>query len=183
LATLPNGYKNKEHKMNDTDIQQLTALLRKLEPGFLPFDIFIEIARLTVLPIIEFVPLRMQDGEVEVLLLPRSNDDKFWPGQLHTPGTVIRATDTDEGTHMAFDRIIKDELKDTELGAPYYVGSSLNKSKRGMEQLQIFWVEVKGESQTGAFYKASELPELLMESQRGFIEQAVKSYTDFSAKV
>ncbi|MDB5183165.1 MAG: hypothetical protein JWO47_949 [Candidatus Saccharibacteria bacterium] len=169
--------------MNDTDIQQLTSLLRKLKPGFLPFDIFIEIARLTVLPIIEFVPLRMYDGKVEVLLLPRSQDDKFWPGQLHTPGTVIRATDTDEGRHTAFGRITKNELKDTAIGEPHYVGSSLNKSKRGMEQILIFWVEVKSEPRAGSFYKASQLPELLMESQRGFISQALKSYFDFKAQV
>ena len=50
--------------MNQEDQQKLVELLRHLEPGFLPFDIFVEIARLAALSIIEFVPLRKKpDGE------------------------------------------------------------------------------------------------------------------------
>lgn len=151
---------------------QLVTLLKKLEPGFQPFEIFLQMARLNVLPIIEFVPLRMRDGKVEVLLLDR----EAWPHGLHTPGTVIRPTDIAAGNYQAFDRILKDELAGTEVSDPHYAGSTLHSSPRGGEQAQIFWVEVQGEPKAGAFYPADALPDDLIESQQKFIKLAVGDF-------
>jgi hypothetical protein len=163
-------------KKND----QLVKLLKELEPGFLPYDIFVEIARLVVLPIIEFVPLRMnKEGDVEVLLLSRGKDDPLWPDMLHTPGTVIRPTDREGEMYLAFERITKDELNATLVSRPYYVGSVFHGSKRGMEQSQVFWVEVLEEPKIGKFYSANKLPVQLIDSQQRFIEQAVKNFKEF----
>lgn len=155
---------------------QLTQLLKKLEPGFLPYDIFVQIARLTVLSIIEFVPLRLCDGTVEVLLLNRTVDDPIWPNELHTPGTVIRPTDNSGEIYKAFERIRIDELQGTEISSGYFVGTILHPSKRGMENAQVFWVEVIGEPKIGQFYSEAQLPDNLMESQKKFIQQAIKSF-------
>lgn len=157
--------------------KQLVLLLKKLEAGFLPYDVFVQISRLVVLSIIEFVPMRFnKNNELELLLLSRGEDDPIWPGILHTPGTVIRPTDTEGKIYVAFERILQDELCGTIVSSPHYVGSNLHKSKRGMEQAQIYWVEVLGTAKVGTFYPLDSLPPTLMNSQRAFINLAAKSF-------
>ena len=79
--------------MTKEETNKLVELLKQIEPGFLNFDVFIQIARLVVLSIIEFVPLRIKGDKIEVLLLSRGGDDPIWPNELHVPGTVIRPTE------------------------------------------------------------------------------------------
>jgi hypothetical protein len=165
--------------MNKEEENKLVSLLKKLKPGFLPYDIFVEMARIIALPIIEIVPFRIISGQVEVLLLSRGIKDEIWPNALHTPGTVILATDSEENNLGAFSRVFDDELKGTEATTPYYVGSRFNKSKRGAEQAQIYWVEIVGEPKAGVFYAVNDLPDSLISSQLGFISQAVDSYVKF----
>ena len=163
--------------LSQADQEQLVSLLKKLKPGFLPLDIFIELARLTVLSIIEFVPLRLnKKGEAEILLLSRGSDDLIWPNELHVPGTVVRPTDNEGNIYLAFERILKDELNGTPVSTPHYVGSNLHKSKRGAEQAQIYWVEVVGEPVVGKFYPLDKLPVRVMQSQVNFIQLAGKNF-------
>lgn len=163
--------------INTQELTTLNNLLHQLAPGFLPYEIFVEIARLAALSIIEFVPLRLTNSDtVEVLLLVRDEADPIWPGELHTPGTVIRPTDTEGNIYLAFERILSDELKNTAVSPPCFVGSILHKSKRGTEHAQIYWVEVMGQPKVGCFYPVDALPENLMKSQTKFIRQAVKNY-------
>ncbi|MDZ7786337.1 MAG: hypothetical protein U5L95_04425 [Candidatus Saccharibacteria bacterium] len=165
--------------MKKTEENELVDLLKRLNPGFLPYPIFEQIARLTALSIIEFVPLRINKSQnIEVLLLDREGDDPIWPNKVHTPGTVIRPGDNEGNQYVAFERIVKDELKDTKISEPHFVGSLLHKSKRGTEHAQIYWVEVLGEPKNGSFFEANKLPETLISSQRKFINQAVKSFRD-----
>ncbi len=142
----------------------------------MPFDIFLQIARIAALPIIEFVPLRMTDKSAEVLLLERSADDRLWPSALHVPGTVVRATDNAGNFDSAFNRIIDDELHGLKVTTPTFVKNILNKSLRGVEVSQIFWVEVLEEPKLGEFYPIDSLPDSLMPSQKVFIELATKDF-------
>lgn len=162
--------------MNKHEEAELIELLKKLKPGFLPYDIFLQIARLATLSIIEFVPLRLRDGVVEVLLLRRDEADSLWPGELHTPGTVIRPTDLESEQHLAFRRILDEELAGVKASAPIYVGSSLHRSRRGAEHAQVFWVEVLGVPPKGKFYKVDELPAKMMDSQKGFVKLAAENF-------
>lgn len=166
--------------VSDEDIQKTSALLAKFDPGFLPYPVFVQVARLVALPIIEFIPLRRgENGQTQVLLIERPADDPLWPGLWHTPGTVVRATDThrgQEGGWQAFERIRHDELKDTAVGTPHFVGSLFHTSKRGAEQAQLYWVEVTAQPAVGEFYDAGDLPQNMISSQRDFIGQAVKSF-------
>jgi hypothetical protein len=162
--------------MSEEEQKKLVELLKNVPAGFLPFEVFMEIARLAVLPIIEFVPLRYVDNQIQVLLMRREKDDNLWPNELHTPGTVIRPTDLDSTEHLAFKRIMEEELKGVELSAPVYVGSNLHKSRRGAEQAQIFWVEVLNEPSIGEFHSIDKLPEEVMQSQIGFIKLAVNDF-------
>ncbi len=167
--------------MNEADIQKTADLLKQLDPGFLPYPIFEQIARLVALPIVEFIPLRVRDGVCEVLLIARPEDDPLFPGLLHTPGTVVRATDVHKGEQddwQAFKRILEEELIDTKVSQPCYVGSIFHESKRGAEQAQLYWVEVLGEPGVGTFYPLNTLPDNLMESQLSFIELASQSFQE-----
>lgn len=162
--------------LSSNEEKRLVDLLTKLEPGFLPYDIFVQVARLVVLPIIEFVPLRTFGGRTEVLLLEREKDDNIWPGELHTPGTVVRPTDSTGEMYKAFERIRKDELLNTKISDAHFAGTQMHPSRRGMEHAQIFWVEVYEEPRVGEFYPIQKLPHNLMESQVDFIKLAVRSY-------
>lgn len=168
--------------MDDADIRQTAEQLKKLPAGFVPYPIFEQIARIVALPILEIIPLRRaDDGRTEVLLIERAADDPLWPGALHTPGTVIRATDVHTGetpqNWQALERVLRDELMDTKVGPPQYVGSLLHESKRGVEQAQLYWVEVLDETpKAGAFYDVNDLPAKLIDSQTRFIQLAAQKF-------
>ena len=165
--------------MTKDEENELVRLLSKLEPGFLPFDIFVQIARLTVLSIIEFVPFRINEkGDIEVLLLYRGDNDPLFPGQLHTPGTVIRPGDNKSNQYKAFSRILDDELKGSSFGEPQYVGSILHESNRGPEHAQVYWIESKGDQVVGTWYRIDDLPNNFMESQQSFVTMAAKNFAE-----
>lgn len=167
--------------MTDQEITTTTNLLKKLPAGFLPYPIFEQMARIMALPVVEFIPLRRSESGVEVLLIDRGPDDPIWPNALHTPGTVIRATDLNHGAdnQIAFERIIHDELHDTNVGEPHSFGNVLHESKRGIEQAQLYWIEVTGEPQVGTFYGTQSLPANLIDSQRDFIISAARDFETF----
>lgn len=167
--------------LSDEQVARLAVALEQLEPGFLPRPIFDQIARLITLPVVEFVPLRRgSEGVVEVLLLKRPDDDPFWPGLLHTPGTIVRATDLrpEADNEQAFNRIAHDELKDTKISRPHFVGSMLHKSKRGTEQAGLYWVKVTSDPQIGEFYLVDNLPPGLIDSQVVFIRAAARDFVE-----
>ncbi|MEO6760810.1 MAG: hypothetical protein ABI220_00320 [Candidatus Saccharimonadales bacterium] len=167
------------YNLSGEQIAKVAAALGQLEPGFLPYPIFEQVARLVTLPVVEFIPLRKVGDAVEVLLIQRPADDPFWPGLLHTPGTIIRATDLhrpESDNEQAFNRILHDELKDTEISQPHYVGSLFHKSKRGTEQAQLYWAEVTGEPLVGEFYPIDSLPSGLIDSQITFIRTAALNF-------
>ena len=92
--------------LNSKEQEILKRLLRELEPGQLPLDIFLEVAKLTVTPILEVVPLRLKSDKVQVLLFEREKSDPIWGGKLHTPGTIIRASDRGGNLEDAFKRVL-----------------------------------------------------------------------------
>lgn len=163
--------------MTESEEAELVGMLKRLKPGFQPYKVFEQLARLTVLSIIEFVPLRMsQGGKIEVLLLERGDNAPIWPGEVHTPGTVIRPGDNAQNTYMAFDRILNDELQGTAFSNPHFVGSILHESKRGPEHAQVYWIEPEEPTTAGEWYNVESLPDNLMESQKAFIQAAIDNY-------
>lgn len=162
--------------LTDQEVATVTGLLKKLPPGFLPFDIFQQVARLVALPIIELVPLRYHNGKVEVLLFQREYDDPHWPGAWHTPGTVLRATDRQRGAQGAFDRLAVEEMEGAVFFEPVFVQNVIHNQGRGTEVSAVYWAECV-DSPTGIFFPADDLPEdPLIATQRVFIDAAVKHY-------
>lgn len=167
--------------LTESEINQAAELLARIPAGFLPFPIFRQVARLAVFSIVEVVPMRVRDGQVEVLLLKRGEEKQdwpeLWPGILHTPGTVIRPTDELGSYKDAFHRILHGELYNIKLaGEPEYVYNLLHHNKRGTESAQVFIAEVIGEPEVGTFYPADRLPSNIMLSQLDFIPIAVKAF-------
>jgi hypothetical protein len=157
----------------ESEIAEVVRILSRLEPGYLPLPLFLAIARLTATSVIEVVPLRVMNGNVQVLLTKRPDDDPNWPGMLHTPGTVVRSSDTEGDYSSAFKRILEDELASVELdGQPQFVTSLLHKVKRGMEDANVYYVVVKGSPTAGEFYDVDTLPENVVDTQIDMIHLA-----------
>lgn len=160
-----------------SDLDKAADILSSLQPGVLPFRIFRELARLSVMPIIEVVPLRLNSSnKIEILLLKRESDDPIWPSQLHVPGTVIRASDSSGTYHDAFSRILEKELGGIQTSEPVFVRNLLHHSGRGMESSQIYWIEVNGEPTSGMFYDTDSLPNTIVNSQLDFIPDVIASF-------
>ena len=163
--------------LSSKEIDQVASKLSKLEPGFLPFAIFHQIARLVTMAIVEIVPLRKSpEGKIEILLLKREADDPIFPRQLHSPGKVVLASDTAGSFNSTLQRVLSEELTGVRTSKPVFVKSMLHHSGRGMEVSQIFWVEVYGDSTVGEFYNVNNLPATIMQSQLDFIPAAIAHF-------
>lgn len=159
------------------EILEAANILKKMVPGTLPQPLFIEITRIAATPIVEIVPLRKnQQGEIEILLTKRDTNDPTWPGMYHTPGTVVRPSDTEGSYKDSFDRILAGELKNTPTTSPIFVTNYLHKVKRGMESSLIYWVEVTGKPLVGEFFNSNNLPVNLIDTQIDFINIAIGHY-------
>lgn len=163
--------------LSDDEITTVTQLLGKLEPGFLPLPIFLEVARLTVTSTLELVPLRLRGDVVEVLLVKRPPDDPHWAGLPHTPGTVLRATDPPDGLATALQRLLGKELPGLTLASePVFLKHLFHQVRRGVENTLVFFAEVDGEPTEGEFCPVGQLPPDLVDTQVDFIKEAAAAY-------
>jgi len=163
--------------MTTEEINNLVTLLNKLKPGVLPEDVFIAIARLIVLPAVEFIPLRITDGKMQVFLTRRSPNDPIWPNKLHTPGTIIRPTDTSLEDAVA--RLLKDEFEitDTTSVRPIFIGCSVEfNNDRGTGLCIEHLVEFDEVPSTGEYYDIESLPDDFLEFQRDMVQRAVTKF-------
>jgi ADP-ribose pyrophosphatase YjhB (NUDIX family) len=170
---------NETARLTKAELDFVAATLKKLQPGFLPYVIFQEIARLTALPIVEVVPVRQVDnGRIQVLLTQREPDDALWPAMWHNPGTVIRATDEAGNYVDAMRRIFSEELDLAVVPELHFVTSFLHKTRRGTESTQIYWTELNKPSGLGNFFDAAALPSTTIGSHIEIIQLAVKAYQE-----
>lgn len=71
--------------------QNISEQLCSLEPGKLPREVFEEVARLTVTPVIELIVL----VSGKILLTRRPFNDTYWPNKYALPGKIIASGDFD----------------------------------------------------------------------------------------
>jgi len=154
---------------------QIATMLNKYEPGFLPEPLFVAVARLVVLTAIEFIPLRKKgDGTIEVLLFKRPSADPVWPDMLHTPGTMLRSTDS--SFEAGFDRLFKDELKISRPATPIFIGTDLVHHKRGTIVTLEYIVRINQETTGGTFYDVEDLPIDFIPEQKEMIQRAADRF-------
>ena len=148
--------------------------LKSLSPGFQPKAVFDELARISVLPTVEFILLRLspESGKPQVLLTRRPADDKWWPGQWHNPGTVLLASDPMENSHDYSEpqkRVFGDqgELKGAIniVSGPFELEAERRKTNRGHEIGIILYAQVEGEPAEGKYFDVDNLPENIIEHQ------------------
>ncbi len=167
------------NKITEDEIKTVTEILKKIEPGLLPFPIFLEVARLYVSCIVEIVPFYNDNGNIQVLLQEREQEDPIWGGMLHTAGTVVRANDEDGTFKSAFDRILNKELQGILIkGEPTFVKSVFHQVARGRELALIFYVELATNevSHLGKLYDIEKLPAEIVDTQVQFIQDAAKQF-------
>lgn len=156
--------------MDQENLNAIASGLKKLPQGYIPEPIFNEVARIAALTAIEFVPLRKNNNSIEVLLLRRASDDPFWPNMLHTPGTVLRASDMSfEG---AYSRLFKDELNSLPQPVKFF-GNEVLLNNRGRAIIFKNIIDVTGVSTSGEFYDIKTLPEDILVEHKVMIKEAV----------
>lgn len=162
--------------LSESEIKQTVSLLSKLEPGYLPFELFLEVYRLTPAPTLQIIPLRRNpEGKIEVQLIQRPADDPLWPNLWHNPGTVLRATDT---FGSACNRLFDDELGGFGTAEDLaFVDNTLSKSDRGTEAIMLYRIEAEdGEPSEGKFFPADDLPTNIIASEVPHIKRAVADF-------
>jgi hypothetical protein len=164
--------------LNPEQIVHTAQLLHQLQPGWMPWDIFKEVARITVTSVIELVPLHRGKTGLEVLMTRRPVDDVFWPNQWHTPGTILRATDTGLTLASAFNRLFTEELQDTtRVGKPTFIDTLFCTNVRGTTLALVHWVELSANApHVGQYFPITQLPNDRVQGQEILIEMAVKHF-------
>lgn len=76
------------------EIAQLAAdCLAHLEPGFQILPLYTQLARISVGTTVEIFSIETSEIEPRVLFTQRPEDDPWWGGQWHVPGSVLLPTD------------------------------------------------------------------------------------------
>lgn len=153
------------------------AELRAVDVGLLPEDLFIELARLTVLSTVEVVCLRQGAVGIEVLLTQRAETDPFWAGQWHSPGSIVRPTDSAGSYVDGFKRILSGELGLYNWSEPVFVGTYFWHAKRGSAVSLVHWLDVTETIMpVGAFFPVTALPENTIVDMDKVIVMAANAY-------
>jgi len=154
---------------------QIATMLDDYKPGYLPEPLFISIARLAVLTAIEFIPLRKGQGDtIEVLVFERPATDPIWPSMLHTPGTILLATDN--SFEDGFKRLFNDELATDELIVPIFSGINMIHHKRGAGVTIEYILNINKEYNGGKFYDVQDLPANFIVEQIDLVRRAAEKF-------
>ena len=154
--------------MTENEIAEVNRLLNKLEPGFLPEQIFYQISRLAVLSAAEIAVLRRNSDKIEALLIKRPDDDPFFAGLWHTPGSMYISGDSIEKRPH---EVLKNELPNTKFTSElkYLLDSEIVQYARGNVLERIYMIEAS-DSSDGVFFPIDDLPSNLVTYHDKIIE-------------
>lgn len=157
-------------------ITTATSALEQLEPGFLPLEVFNQVARLVRLPMVDLVPVKIENNNLQIGLVKRADDDLWWPSMWHLPGTVLRSTDTID---TAIERLKAEELALQSCETPVFQGFSVQKSQRGAEIVLIYTAAnctFENPSKV-EWFPVDALPEQFVESERNVVEKVRQGFS------
>lgn len=162
-------------KLTNNESKQLVELLKKLEPGFLPPEIFYAIVRLVVTPTYLVVPLYEDNGVLKVQLLERESDDPHWAGQVALPGKIMVASDN--SIEAIYNRLIESEIPSAKIKqGPIACGYVFEKIPRGKEVSLINYALLKEAPTEGKLYEVDNLPDNIIETEIKRVRMAVEHY-------
>lgn len=152
--------------------------LKNTPAGFLPNDLFDQIARLGVLAYLEVVALRLINDKVEVLLTRRSEDDPFWPNLYHNPGTVLRPNDTNKSFSSALGRLYADEYAGSlPVAGPFFAGLWFDQLERGKGLGIVTYMQLDN-CLEGKYFAIDNLPKDIIKGQAEYIKQCANQFTN-----
>jgi hypothetical protein len=157
----------------------LVALLSKLGSRWSP-RLYNAMAKKCALTAIETVFLKEEPkGAVKVLLLERPADDAYYAGMLHSPGSILRATD--QSYINAFTRVSK-ELGGVKITKAKSLGSIFHSTPRGPENAVIFLCEPGDKPKIGKYYalKDATWHKKLIEHHHAVLDHAVLAFQENS---
>lgn len=162
--------------MNNNDgLTAIPDLLESFQPGFLPQPIFHAVARLVVTTTFVVIPLFHRDESTLVHLTRRDSDDPHYANLLHTPGTIILATD--DSLNETYMRLAQTELCGLRLiGAPVFVDIFYEQIKRGREISLVHWIALENEGDQADLYDCATLPAGIVPTDITRIEKAVRHF-------
>lgn len=151
----------------------ITNALSILEPGKLPLNIFNQIARLTVTPVVEVVPFyRKPDGSLHVFLLQRGSDDPLWANMYHVPGAIVSATDSPGSFSDTLKRVSTNKLANYEPSDPVFVDVQFCEVARGMEVAIVYTTQLATSPSDDSLFDPLKLPSNMIEGQAEFVKAA-----------
>ena len=118
---------------SNTDV---ALALSKFEPDQIPLVVFNQIARLTVIPVIEII---LVSGE-KILLLKRPDNDIYWAGKFHLPGKILSLSDAKSPDEYA--QNIVAQLNPNIQGKLKFCGLKSYPTNRGAELAIIYMLRV-----------------------------------------
>jgi len=112
---------------------------------------------LVVLPTYVAIPLLVEGGALRVYLSRRPQNDPYYAGLLHPPGTVIRPTDATLAA--CYQRLLRSELSEVSVKrGPVFVDLVFEEIKRGREISLLHWVELEDVRTMDNLYDVRNLP-------------------------
>jgi hypothetical protein len=167
------------------DDEKVIEILKKWKGGRLSNELFTELAGILPAPCIESVILRKNEGKVEVLLIPRPENDIVWKGMLHSPGASIRRSDYQNNPEDAFTETLKriedQEIKNKFEEKPRFITSYSIMTKRGPEVVLLFLAKISDRAvlpEGSGWYDIENLNEIpnFLSHQTKAIEEAAKVF-------
>jgi hypothetical protein len=152
---------SEQEKRTEQHAKKAAKHLAELEPGWQPYPLFKEAARLFTGATVEMIPVqRNPNGNHKVFLTKRPPEDEFWPDQWHIPGAVLLSGGEIKHGRDYGDAI--DSIMNKELGGdlrivrgPLMLGPEHRPTPRGDEIAVIHWAEVEGQPDDGTPFDLS----------------------------
>ena len=155
----------------------IVASLAALEPGKLPLEIFNQVARLSVTPVVEIAPFyRDESGKLKVFLLQRGENDVLWAGMYHVPGGIVLATDAPGSFSDALQRVLDSKLVSYQPTPPKLIDTQLCRVSRGTEVAIVFTVLLLTAPDETLLFDPENLPSNMIEGQAEFIQAALEQF-------
>jgi hypothetical protein len=145
------------------DDEKAVAILKKFKGGPISDNLFAVIAGMmpTTGAVVVFV--RNRDN-LEILFVPRPDDDPTWPGALNLPGKMFRNVDfhRDDKTPIngPLERIQESEIRTKFPKEPEFAGVNLNSDRRGSWAVLVYFIEVDSDFEykgVGEWIKFSDI--------------------------
>jgi hypothetical protein len=179
FQTVPKILRFWSNSKADAFISAFNLLASSLrETGKIPREVYESLARFFPQACVELAVLRQSEDELEIFLSARPDDDPYWPGQLHMPGTTLYALDSEE---TMWSRLMHNELRELNGRRPtlaFNHVTTYDDRERGacMHAVYLTVVEAGTEISSGQFYPLRDIPRETINHHYAMLEKLLKHH-------